>query len=216
MLTALRKESPAAARAAMVELIPKVQEGIKAQMIVDMDRPVPFSLGAVMTQINNKDGMGGGRVFIADRFRSGGADESHYLGVNTLGGVRDRRKASEIALQAMGIMPRGTVWVPDRAVRLDKNGNVPSKSLNAMLAEFRAYGKEPLKGRNFYVRGGTRYPAMGVFTRIGEEYYPFLWFVSPRRYAMLFDFYGRADKEASYWFAEIYDKQISLMLERVQ
>lgn len=211
MIADLKRESPAAARAALAELIPKVRDGIKVQASIDMHRPVPFSLGAIMSQLDDR-GFGAGRVFVADRFRNGGADESHYLGVQTLGGVRDRRKASEVALQAMGVMPRGTVWVPDKSVKLDANGNVPSKPILAMLAEFRAHGNARVQGRNFFARVNATGQTVGVFTKIGEGWYPFLWFVSPRRYAELFDFYGRADKEVAYSFAEIYGKQMDRII----
>ena len=213
LIAQLKEQLPSAARAAMAELIPKVRDGIKDQASEDMHRPVRFSLGAIMSQLDDR-GFGAGRVFVADRFSSGGADETHYLGVQTLGGTRERRKASEISLQLSGIMPEGMVWVPDKSVALDANGNVPGRAIQAMVAEFRSHGNARVHGRNFYMRGGVRRRAIGIFTRIGDDWYPFLWFVSPRRYAMLFDFYGRADREVAYSFGEIYDKQIRLLLER--
>jgi hypothetical protein len=213
MIAELKARAPEASRAALAELVPKVQQGVKVQATLDMDRPVPFTLGAIMYNVDDR-GFGGGRVFVADRFRSGGADESHYLGVQTLGGTRTRKKASEISFQRMGIMPVGTVWVPDGSVRLDNNGNVPARAIRAAIDEFAQYGRRQAPGRNFYVRGGVNYPTFGIFTRVGDEFYPWLWFVSPRRYAELFDFYGRAMSEAKYHFDEIYSKQMRKLLEQ--
>lgn len=210
MLTELREEMPEAAREATKNLVYAVWNGIRTQVVADFDRPVQWTVGAIRYQVNASDKGPGGRVYIVDQFRANaGADETHYLGVNTLGGVRRRSKASEIALEKLGIMPHGFVWAPDRSVKLDKNGNVPAKAIRVMLEEFRQWGKKMDPSRQFYARGNH-----GVFMRVGDQFYPFIWFISPRRYEKLFDFYGRADRDISYSFDEIYNKSINLALER--
>ena len=208
MLADLAVTMPRAAIDATNQTIYQLWGAEKLQMIADIDRPVSYSVNAILYERMNADGKGG-RVWVRDLFTNAGATETNYLGVQMHGGVRRRLKASEIALQAFGVMPSGMVWVPDTSVRLDSHGNVPSRPIQSMVDEFRRWRNVRDKSRNFHLL-----PGKGVFTKIGGEWVPFLWFVSPRTYRERFDFYGRADREMEYAFANIYAKAVQRELDR--
>jgi hypothetical protein len=208
MLADLQQTLPVAARSAKNDVIQVVWEGEKAQAVADLDRPKTFTISQIL--FDKKEGPTSvGRVWLRDPFDQQGADERSYLGVNTLSGLRERRKASEIALQAFGVMPAGTVWVPADNVKLDSYGNISSTAIQSMIAEFRQWRNVRNPARNFALIKDK-----GILTRIGGQWYPFIWFVDPRRYAERFDFYGRADKEVQYHWEAIYAKAIQRELDR--
>jgi hypothetical protein len=208
MLADLQRTMPVAARYAKNEVIQKVWEGEKLQAVADLDRPKPFTVNQILFDKKETD-QSIGRVWVRDPFDQQGANERSYLGVNTLSGLRERRKASEIALQSFGIMPTGTVWVPDKSVALDANGNISSRAIQSMVEEFRQWRNVRNPARNFALIKGK-----GILTKISGSWYPFLWFVDPRQYRERFDFYGRADREVNYWWQSIYDKAIQKELDR--
>ena len=207
MLADLAVTMPRAAIDATNQTIYQLWGAEKTQMIADIDRPVSYSVNSILYERMNAEGKGG-KVWLKDIFRGSGADETNYLGVQMHGGTRRRLKASEIALQKNNFMPSGMVWVPDKSVALDSHGNVSGNVIKKMLADLK--GGPP---HNFYVRRRNGTP-IGVFTKVGDEWYPFLWFVSPRQYRERFDFYGRADKEVEYAFGDIYAKAIQKELDR--
>jgi hypothetical protein len=208
-LAQLSREMPRAAARATNRLVYKVWEGEKAQMVGDLDKPRPFSLNAVRYK-RASPSQPVGEVYIVDQFRPGqvATETTHYLGKQIKGGRRVRLKRSERAMQAMGLMPRGHVWVPI-AVNLDASGNIPGALIKQMIAEFRQYGTRRVDGRKFYLRGGRNVPAQGVWRRVGRrEWKPFLRFVPIRTYQRIFDYYGRADREIDYHFAPFFNHEI--------
>jgi hypothetical protein len=210
MLADLAVTMPRAAIDATNQTIYQLWGAEKLQMVADLDRPVPYTLNAILYERMNAGGKGG-KVWVKDLIRSTGADENQYIGVQTIGTTsRSRMKGSEKALQEFGIMPSGMVWVPDRRhVALDSHGNVSARAIKSMVDEFRKWRDARNPTRNFALIKGK-----GILTRVGGEWYPFIWFVTPRQYKARFDFYGRADKEMEYAFGDIYAKAIQKELDR--
>ena len=214
-LERLTREMPRAAIKATDRLVFKVWEAEKAQMVADLDRPKPFSLGAVRyKRPRMTDPVG--EVYLADRHRPGqvAREGDAYLGVQVSGGRRTRPRASELAMQQMGLMRPGFVWVPAPGVRVDAYGNVPGATIKRMIAEFRAYGTARRDGRRFYLRGGVRVPPVGVYYKVGRRWMPLLQFLSPRQYQKRYSFYERADQEIAYHFRPIYLREIERETER--
>jgi hypothetical protein len=213
MLADLQRTLPVAARYAKNEVIQKVWEGERVQAVADLDKPKPFTISQILFDKKETD-QSVGRVWVRDPFDQQGANERSYLGVNTLGATRTRLKGSEAALQDLGFMPRGYVWVPDKSVRLDANGNIGGNAIQNMVNEFRWYGTKALPGREYFLLGGKNVPPKGIYRLFGGKWVPFLWFARPLSYIGRFDFYGRADREVQYWWQRIYDKAIQKEFDR--
>jgi hypothetical protein len=198
---------PVALRYAKNALIARVWEAEKTQAMMDMDRPKPFTLSQILYDRKETD-ADLGRVWVRDPFLNNiGADESTYHGVNILGGTRDRLKASEVALQAAGLMPHGYVWAPASGVRLDTYGNIGGTTIQKMVSDL----KGGVRG-NFFLMG-TPPRTLGVFIKVEDSWYPFLWFVPPRQYSQRFDFYGRAFQEIEYHWPRIYEEAMDRALQ---
>jgi hypothetical protein len=189
----------------------------KDQMRTDIDRPNPFSVGALRYKKFGEPGgpgapaVEGAAVHFAVPFgTSEGLEEDEYLGVQGLGGKTAGPRASEVRLRQLGYLPDGYVWVPDPSVKLDRYGNVRGSVIQSMLADL----KDGPRGANFFVLGYPKRP-VGIFARIGAEWLPFLWFVSRRDYRAIFDFYGRADREVNARFETIWGEQVTKALKRL-
>jgi hypothetical protein len=208
MLADLATAFPRAAKEARNNVIQVVWEGEKAQAVADLDQPRSFTISSIL--FNKDDTKGPARVWVQDLFNKEGADESFYLGRNLLSGTRTRLKGSEIALQSARpqLMPTGTVWVPASNVVLDAQGNIGGNVIKKMVDQLKAGDFS-----NYFVMGKPP-NQKGIFARVGGEWYPFLWFVSPRQYAERWDFYGRADREVAYHFESIYGTAIQRELDR--
>lgn len=166
-----------------------------------------FSVGNVMVSTPNIPGAG---VFVVDRRKQAQANDQSYLGVQIFGGSTAGPRGSEVALRSMGFMPSGKVWVPAAGVGLDASGNVRGSVVNAMIADLRAHGR---RGLNFVVIGRPG-DEVGIFTRVGEDWYPWVWFVTPRSYTDRLGFYERAESEVASQFPAILADEIDKELRR--
>jgi hypothetical protein len=187
------------------------------QMRADIDRPTPWSVGSLRYKKYDQPGgegapnVKGAAVHFAVPFGlSAGLEADEYLGVQSLGGKTAGPKRSEVRLRALGYLPADMVWVPAAGVKLDRYGNVSGATIQSMLADL---AKGP-KGANFFVLGYPRRPR-GIFARIGEDWHPFLWFISRRSYTAIFDFYGRADREVEARFKVIWGERVDQALRRL-
>ena len=188
-----------------------------------LDRPTPFTVssiaykkvgatsfkaGSVTVSVPDVAGAG---LFVADMFHNRRADEDAYVGVQIFGGATAGPRASERALQSMGFMPRGTVWVPAAGVGLDAYGNVRGAGIQSMLADLRANGR---RGQNFAVMGAPG-REKGIITKVGDDWYPWLWFVTPRVYSARLGFYERAEREVAARFPQILADAVDYELQRM-
>jgi hypothetical protein len=214
-LAQLSRDLPRAAVKATDRLVFKVWEAEKAQMVADLDRPRPFALGAIRYK-RPKLTDPVGEVYVVNQFGQGVAREDrNYIGMQIGGGRRTFPKRSERALQSMGIMPRGTVWVPSSFARLDASGNIGGTTIKRLVTEFRAHGRRRHDDRRFYVRGGVRAAAQGIWQKIGRRWLPLVYFVPTKTYRRRFKFYERGNSEVAYHFRSIYGREIDRERERL-
>lgn len=193
------------------------------QLAADIDRPTPFTVssiaykkvgattfkaGSVTVTVPNIPGAG---VFVADRFHATGADEQDYVGVQVFGGSTAGPRASERALRNLGMMPAGKVWMPAQGVGLDAYGNVRGAGIQVMLTDLRAHGRN---GENFRVIGRAG-QEKGIYTKVGDDWYPWLWFVTPRTYSAKLGFYQRAEQEVATQFPTILANAVDYELARM-
>lgn len=201
----------------------KLMMAEREQAKASLDRPTPFSVSSIAYKkvgassftvgnvtVSTPDIPGAG-VFVVDRRKQAKADDRSYLGVQIFGGSTAGPRASEQTLQALGLMPIGTVWVPAANVKLDAYGNMRGAGIGSMLADLKANGR---RGQNFAVIGRNG-DERGIITRIGDEWYPWLWFVTPRSYSERLEFYQRAEAEVSSQFKPILDAEIDKELQRL-
>ena len=188
-----------------------------------LDRPTSFTISSIVYKkygassftvgdltVATPDIPGAG-VFVGDLFKRFGANEEHYFGVQIFGGKTAGPRASELRLQEMGMMPAGKVWVPAPGVGLDSYGNVKGTVIQKMLAEFKTYGRRAV---NFVVLGKPG-DEKGVYTKVGDEWFPFLAFVDAKSYSGRVDFYEKADSEVQQKFKGILDEAIDAELAKL-
>lgn len=160
-----------------------------------------FSVGGVSVATPDIPGAG---VFVGDLFQRFGANEEHYLGVQIFGGQTAGPRRSERALQSMGLMPAGYVWAPAQGVGFDAYGNVKGSVIQSMLADFRRNGR---RGENFVIIGRAG-DEKGILTKVGDDWYPFLFFIKPANYGERFGFYDRANTEVAQKFPAILSEEV--------
>lgn len=127
----------------------KIRDGWneKAQQV--FDRPTRFTQNSVLVRRATRANPFA-RVFIRDQAGNGIPPEV-YLQQQVLGGER-RLKRSEVALQSIGVLPAGFRAVPGQGLRLDSSGNVPGRTMKALIDELQ-------KGGNTGDRGVFALPA---------------------------------------------------------
>lgn len=199
MLARLGEELPKAAQRSKARMVYKLWEGERVEAMADFHRPTQYSIKSILYEAKESTAY---RVYIKDQELSQGADETHYLGVQTLGGTRNRLRKSERIWQSRGLMPSGRVWVPTQYTKLDVNGNVPSALISAIL---NVNGRRSDK----YFFMGQPGQERGVWAKQNTgQWLPILLFVTPRQYQERYDFYGRADREVSASLVDIMDEEI--------
>ncbi len=207
LLQELKEELPRAAVRAQNRMAYALKQGLDLQMIADFDRPKQFSRSAVRYDAASLGGPGA-RVYLRDE-TGAAADEQHYLGVQTLGGVRRRLRRSEQLLQSRGLMPRGYVWVPSKFAPLDQYGNVSAARIQAILGVGRYQ-----RGTDRYVVVGDPGREKGIWQRFPDgRFLPILIFVSPRQYNERYEFYQRAEREVDARLIPILDEELTRALQ---
>jgi hypothetical protein len=220
MLLALGDELKAAGDKAQTTLAYQIMEGEKAQMVADIDRPTPFSLGSLRYKPAGSPGLPGAPLIdgAAVYFETPygdvpGLEPQEWLGVQVMSGATSGPRSSELDLQGLGFLRPDYVWVPDPIIALDAYGNVSGNVIKSMIDELYRLDENG-QGENFFVLGGKANPK-GIWAKIGGTWLPFLWFVPRAQYSESFDFHGRAERETEYAWAGIYDEAIREALARL-
>ena len=193
----------------------------KDQMKTDLDRPTPWSVGSLRykkagseeTNLGDAPDVPGSAVYMANAFRAGsrvGPDE--WLGVQITGGQTAGPRRSEKLMRSIGILPANKVWVPARNVKLNQYGNVNGSVIARMLMDLQL-GFVKTKTKNFALYGPKGNP-WGVITKIGDTWYPFLYFMDRRTYRPRFEFFERADREVSSQWQTIWEGYVQKALEK--
>lgn len=201
----------------------KLMVAEREQAKTELDRPTPFTVssiaykkvGATSFSVGNvtvsTPSIPGAGVFVVDRRKQVQANERAYLGVQIFGGNTAGPRGSELALRALGFLPSSKVWVPAANVKLDAYGNIRAAGITSMLADLKANGR---RGQNFAVIGRPG-DENGIFTKIGDEWFPWLWFVTPRVYSAKLGFYERAESEVAAQFPKLLADAVDYELQRM-
>ena len=121
----------------------KIRDGWKSMAQQVFDRPTRFTINSVLVRRATRANPHA-RVFIRDQAGAGIAPEV-YLQQQVLGGER-RLKRSEVALQALGVLPPGFRAVPGKGLRLDSSGNVPGRAMKAIIDQLNKGGNTGDRG----------------------------------------------------------------------
>jgi hypothetical protein len=198
----------------------QLMEAEKLQMQADLDRPVAWSVGALRYKKAYEAGgsgapvVEGAAVYMANLFTVGDrVDADQYLGVQVVAGDTAGPRRSEKRLQALGVLAADHVWAPAKGVKLDSHGNIPGGVFTSMLTDFGLNPYAQTKDKNFCLIGR---PPVGVLTRIGDAWFPFLHFIPRAKYGSRWDFYGRADREVAMSFKAIMDEYLVKALEHMR
>jgi hypothetical protein len=217
MLAGLAIELKDASDKAQTRLAYTIMLAEKDQMDQDLDRPTPWSKGALRYKAAGKPPIDdsaplidGAAVYFVTPFGIPGLQQEEWLGVQALSGQTAGPKRSELALQALGALARDYVWVPDPAVKLDTYGNVPGTTIQSMLAAL----KTGATGN--WALWGPKDKPLGVRANIGGDWVPYLWFVPRKTYRARWDFYGRAERETDQHFVSLFNEEVQRALDRLK
>lgn len=151
---AMAKLSGSQAKAAYVGALRdvgfKARSAIQAEMRSVFDRPTPFMLRSVAFRVDAAKLSV--RILPSYLDRQEPGDPQKALQAQAFGGQR-AAKRYEVALRAMGILPTGWVTVAGRDMPTDAYGNIPGRTIKAMLAQLRTARAPGAAGRNTKLRG---------------------------------------------------------------
>lgn len=222
MLAGLGGSLEKARKYAQNDLARAVWAAEKDQMRSDLDRPTPWSVGALRYR-KTVSATEGSSVFMSDAFHAGQkVDQDDWLGVQIMGGQTAGPRRSEKKLQNAGILPPGKVWVPAKGVRLNRYGNIDGGIISRILMDLQLGTVKNRDGtshtlttrtKNFALFGPKNNP-IGVLAKIGDSWFPYLFFVDRATYEPKYDFYGRGEREAQEKWKAIYDEQVQKAMEK--
>jgi hypothetical protein len=220
LLAALGGTLDEAQRLSQNKMAYEIYAAEKDQMTTDIANPTPWSVGSLRykkagteTNFGDVPDVPGAAVYMANAFRAGsrvGPDE--WLGVQIMGGQTAGPRRSEKLMQSKGLLPTNKVWVPARGVKLNRYGNIEGGVIARMLMDIQL-GFVETKTKNFTLFGPKGNPK-GVLTRIGDTWYPFLFFVDRQIYQPRYDFHGRGDREVAAKWRGIWDGYVAKALEK--
>lgn len=167
-------------------------------------------------------------VFIRDDAAKG-TPPSKYLQPQVRGGQR-RQKGAERQLARAGLIGRDEGWVPGRAMKLNRYGNVPSGKIVQMLSQIRAFGEQgyqanvtarsrsKAKGKYFVPNPATRNRLpRGVYERYGPKgrrIRPAMLFVKLPSYQRRLDFRGAVTQDINRRMPESFRRALAYELRR--
>ena len=199
-----RKQIPFAMSLALNESATIGQKAGVKEMERVFDRPTPFILKSLRVTRSSKNNLKA-EVGFKNVFGKFGSAVENTLKPHIEGGAR-QPKASEMTLRRAGILRADEFIVPSRALRLNRFGNIPTGTMNKILANIGGFGEQgykantPAANRTFkYVVGevgGTR----GIWSIQAKKWKPVLIFVKQPKYTARFDFYRVTESEINRGF----------------
>lgn len=152
-----RQVLPAARIRAMNDVAFQARGTVAKLMPLVFDQPTAFTTRAALyTKATPARPVA--EVFIRNDAAKG-TPPATYLQPQVRGGFRSQ-KGAERQLARAGIIGRGEGWVPARAMRLNRYGNVPSGKVVQMLSQIRAFGEQGYQA-NVTARSRARGKAKG-------------------------------------------------------
>lgn len=196
----------AAVATALTRTAAKVRDDLKQSMAETLDRPTPYTVGALGMQGATASNLEA-QVFLKDGGASG-RSAATYLEPQIRGGSR-RQKGFERLLQGAGALPAGWKAVPAIGAKLDQYGNLDKGQLKQILTQVRRSrdaGPQPRRrlvgqqrkagGQIFAVQPGTKGAKPGIYIRevTGRNITPILVFRRDVRYQVAFPFFDLAER----------------------
>lgn len=175
----------------------QVRKAEVVEMALVFDRPTPFVLNSLYIYPSTKTRLQA-EVFFKDKAQS-------FMRPQVYGGPRDFKRSERWLSNRF--------WVPGKAVRLNKYGNVSPGQITQVLSALKRMPdsaqnitarsrKRNKKPRDYFVlwnrKNGLR---PGVWERTKRGIKPILMFISGPRYGKLLDFYGVGQRIATREFA---------------
>jgi hypothetical protein len=194
----------------------KMKDAQVEEMKKVFNNPRPYTLNAIF--VKKARGEGSLNAGIAFReFGVKGTPAYKYLMPNIVGGAR-RKKRSENALEATGVLPAGSWTAQGKNYPRDGYGDIGGGAYTRMLAEldslpaasggkqqFQKKRKDESKRFFVFTAQGNAFPS-GIAERRGGEVTIMLKFIRQPNYSPRYDFYGLAERVAR--------KEFPLQLER--
>lgn len=198
-LTELQKRHlPAAAMDAANATGRYIHAALRSEMTEVFDRPTPWALGGLRFKLATRSKP---EVNIwLEEFGGKGIAAAQFLRANIEGGSR-AHKRMEKALQAKGLMPKGTFAVPAGQAPLDAYGNVPGSFIVRMLSDLQAFGEQGYRANRKGERRGARRTNYFFVPRKGSSLRPGVyWHMPNRTLGVVFIFVGKVHYERRYDF----------------
>lgn len=220
-IMAMLKEHPSLMKKAITFALDDTAEIMKQAQVAEMkkvfDNPRPYTLNAIFV----KKARGEGSLTAGIAFREFGVKGTpayKYLMPNIIGGPR-RKKRSENALSATGVLPAGSWVVQGANYPRDNYGDITGGAYTRMLAELDSLpaasgGKKQFqkkrkeKSGQFFVftPPGGSFPS-GIAERKGGDITIMLKFVRQPNYTSRYDFYGISERTALLEFPRQLERQ---------
>lgn len=120
----------------------EARKSVQQEMDRSFDRVTPYIRRSIIVKPATPDNL---VAIVEPRYQGGkGVDPSNVLRASIYGGQR-KQKASERALQRVGILPAGYSVVPGDAVPLDQYGNIKGSFIVQLISYFGAFGEQGYK-----------------------------------------------------------------------
>lgn len=135
----LTKQFRFAASQAINDVAFKVRAAEQAEMDARFDRVTPYIRRSIRVDMANPETL---VARVSPKYMGGkGVEPQKILQAEVFGGPR-RQKASEKALQRVGILPSGYSIVPGEACPLDQYGNIKGSFLVQLISYLQAFGEQ--------------------------------------------------------------------------
>lgn len=220
-----KKQVPYAAAKALTKTAQEIKAEEVKGMQTSLDRPTPYAINSLRVDPASKNKLEA-TVRFKDKSDAGkGNPAANFMTPQVEGGKRNLKRF-EVALQRIGVLPKGMYIAPGEACPLDSYGNIPGSFIVQILSFFRAFGeqgyranitdkrKASLKRGSKKNRGFEYFVSYGKGTRSGRQHLPagiykrtgFAWgssvkpvmmFVKEPSYSKKFSFYEIAEKVAN-------------------
>lgn len=201
-----------------------VRPALKRELQVALDRPTEWTLNSLFVSPATADKLVAEVWFKDGRAASGGGTPAAFYLLPQVEGGNRRMKRFELALQAIGAMPKGFKVMPGAGAVVDSHGNMALGQIKQILAQLRAAALvgpsrttagqrvaalRKAGGSFFVIRpGGKTQP--GVYQRelFGRNITPVMVFVRDAVYQKLYRFPEVAERTSSGAFPRQLDRAI--------
>lgn len=185
----------------------KVTEAVKAEMPKVFDRPTPYAVRSVYPWRSTPENLNA-EVRVRD-FAGKGVPAINFLRPEIYGGKR-KRKGSELALAAAGLLPDGMYIVPAQGAPLDQYGNLRGAYVNRILSYLKANrdstqnrsetGKQ--KAMQFFVNLKPGKLPLGIYERRGNTIRMVIAYVSAPNYHQRLRYFETAQQVTASYFPD--------------